>query len=98
MCSYLMEANWNWVKKFTVTGKEISLRSQSDVTSWNNTFQILGKVKHCLGFEIQKKPKKVLLIQNINAAELMTHLEIQCCLDDSFSNGDIAVAGKGSFP
>ena len=30
----------------------------------------------------------------LNAAELMTHLEIQGCLDDSSSNGDIALASK----
>ena len=30
----------------------------------------------------------------LNAVELMTHLEIQCCLDDSSSDGDIAVASK----
>ena len=30
----------------------------------------------------------------LNAAELMTHLEIQSCLDDSSSDGDRAVASK----
>ena len=30
----------------------------------------------------------------LNAVELMTHLEIQCCLDDSSSDGDIPVASK----
>ena len=30
----------------------------------------------------------------LNAVELMTHLEIQCRLDDSSSDGDIAIASK----
>ena len=44
--------------------------------------------------------KKVLLITHLpispipNAAELMTHLEIQGCLDDSSSDCDIAVTSK----